>query len=129
MPNIKNRVSLPIPVLAETRPAATTLDVDGRAIILVRLTDHWRAYLNQCPHRGIPLDWTPGQVLDPSGQLLLCAMHGALFHPENGHCLAGPCHGQALTAIDIEVTQDNIWLSLPSAEGADHNSHITERDL
>ncbi|WP_084004697.1 Rieske (2Fe-2S) protein [Terasakiispira papahanaumokuakeensis] len=116
MRDSKNRVGLPIPTLGEKRPAATTLEIDGHAIILVRLKHHWRAYLNQCPHRGIPLDWTPGQVLDQSGQLLLCAMHGALFHPENGHCLAGPCQGKALVAIDIEVTQNRLWLSLPSPE-------------
>lgn len=61
------------------------------------------AYENRCPHAGHPLDWTPGVFLDPAGERLQCASHGARFRIEDGVCVAGPCPGRALTPVAIEV--------------------------
>jgi len=54
------------------------------------------AYVNICPHRGTSLDWQPGEVFDESGVYLICAAHGALFEPDSGLCIAGPCQGAFL---------------------------------
>lgn len=63
------------------------------------------AYLNRCPHLGIELNWMPGRFMDPDNCFIQCANHAALFIPENGQCIAGPCQGDALTSL--EVTEDN----------------------
>ncbi len=61
------------------------------------------AYVNVCPHRGTSLDWQPGEVFDETGLYLICATHGALFEPDTGLCLAGPCQGATLTKIPLKL--------------------------
>lgn len=65
------------------------------------------AYLNRCPHLGIELNWMPGRFLDVDGHFIQCSTHGALFTPERGDCIAGPCQGDALTALEV-VEQDGL---------------------
>ena len=59
----------------------------------VRFEGQPQAYLNRCSHVAMELDWQPNQVFDDSGQWLLCASHGAVYHPGTGGCAGGPCRG------------------------------------
>lgn len=68
------------------------------------------AYVNICPHRGTPLDWQPGEVFDETGLYLICATHGALFEPESGRCIAGPCQGAHLQKIPVRQEGDYVVL-------------------
>lgn len=68
-------------------------------VILVRGGGHVHAYLNSCPHAGVRLDWKPDDFRDYTGEFLLCSMHGALFEPATGHCVAGPCRGSRLVRL------------------------------
>jgi nitrite reductase/ring-hydroxylating ferredoxin subunit len=52
-----------------------------------------QAYLNRCSHVAMELDLQPNRIFDDSGQWLLCASHGAVYHPETGECAGGPCRG------------------------------------
>lgn len=61
-----------------------------------------RAYRNWCPHRGLELDWEAGHFFDASGDLLVCAVHGARYDPAQGRCMGGPCQGRALQALVCE---------------------------
>ena len=61
------------------------------------------AYVNSCPHVGTPLDLFPNELLDEDGHLLVCATHGALFAPDTGSCLAGPCAGDRLAPLPVRV--------------------------
>lgn len=70
-----------------------------------RRGDRVCAYLNRCPHLGIELNWLPGRFLDIDGCFIQCATHGALFTPEDGHCIAGPCQGDALTPLPVQVKE------------------------
>jgi len=72
-------------------------------IFIVRRGDSVFGYLNSCPHTGGPLDWTPDRFLDLDGRYIQCAMHAALFRVENGRCIAGPCNGDRLTPVPVEV--------------------------
>lgn len=83
----------------------------GRAIFLVRRGATLAAYVNSCPHTGGPLDWVEDQFLDLDRRHILCATHGALFRVEDGHCLAGPCKGQGLTAVAIVVAEGEVRLA------------------
>lgn len=101
--------------LAEGQPLR--VGVGDEQLILLRHQGICRAFRNSCPHLGIELDWQPGRFLDHSGNYLQCAMHGARFQLQNGLCIAGPCQGQALTAVAVEEHADAVWLSpLPVVE-------------
>ncbi len=82
---------------------------------VVRSGTEVRAYVNHCPHAGHPLDLRPNHFLTPDGALIVCASHGALFEKEGGRCIAGPCAGQALRAIALEV-RDGLVLLGPQAD-------------
>ena len=82
----------------------------GNKLLAVRRDGQVYAYLNRCPHRGISLEWQPDQFLDHSQSLIQCATHGALFLIESGECVAGPCAGQALSALVCREDAKGIWL-------------------
>jgi len=70
------------------------------------------AYENSCPHTGGPLDWTPDKFIDGDSGHILCATHGALFRVETGECLAGPCAGDWLRALRVDIEGDEIVLEM-----------------
>lgn len=77
---------------------------------VVRYRGRPRAYLNRCSHVPVELDWQPGLFFDSSGLYLTCAVHGALFAPESGHCLSGRCAGRGLEPLQVEERADGIFL-------------------
>ena len=87
--------------------------VDGsmESLILHRNGDAVRAWLNVCPHAGRRLDWAPGEFLKSKDGLLVCAVHGASFETVAGECVAGPCRGDHLRAVAIEVRDGQIHLA------------------
>ncbi|GAB3347911.1 Rieske (2Fe-2S) protein [Lysobacter tyrosinilyticus] len=87
-----------------------TLGDDAESLILHREGDAVRAWLNICPHAGRRLDWAPGQFLKSKEGLLVCAAHGASFELQHGDCVAGPCRGEALRAVAVEVRDRQVWL-------------------
>jgi len=82
---------------------------------LVRTTQGVAAYVNTCPHAGHPLNFKPDRFLTPDRSLILCASHGALFTRDEGLCIAGPCPGQSLRRVPVEVVGEYVLL----AEGVD----------
>ena len=58
--------------------------------------------------------WSGRQISfsTPSASLIQCARHGALFLIESGECVAGPCEGEALHAIDCREDGEGIWIDL-----------------
>lgn len=89
------------------------LDGDAESLILYRDGDHVRAWLNICPHAGRRLDWAPGQFLKSKDGHLVCAAHGASFELGRGECVAGPCRGESLRAVDVSVRDGAVWLATP----------------
>jgi nitrite reductase/ring-hydroxylating ferredoxin subunit len=70
---------------------------------VVRRNGTLRGFIDRCPHTGTPLAFLPDRYLTREGDLILCATHGALFRPDDGLCLAGPCAGRALTPWPVAV--------------------------
>ncbi|WP_166269784.1 Rieske (2Fe-2S) protein [Marinobacter caseinilyticus] len=68
------------------------------------------AYINRCPHLGIELNWMPNRFKEADGHFIQCATHGALFTPDRGDCIAGPCQGDALTALETRQQDGYIWV-------------------
>jgi len=73
---------------------------------IVRRRGQIFAYANICPHRRHPLDLEPHAFLVDNGNLVRCASHGALFCPETGVCLAGPCAGRGLIVLPCRSEPD-----------------------
>ena len=74
-----------------------------QSLFAVRLRGEVYVYRNSCPHRGIELNWQEDQFLDYDDSLIQCTTHGALFIIENGACVAGPCMGESLEALDFSI--------------------------
>jgi nitrite reductase/ring-hydroxylating ferredoxin subunit len=89
-------------------------DIDGVKLLAVRRSGQVYVYENNCPHRGIPLEWQPDRFLDDSASLIQCATHGALFLIESGECIAGPCEGKSLNAIAASENAQGIWVNPPA---------------
>lgn len=81
---------------------------DMREIFIYRQGDEVFAYENSCPHAYIPLNMKDGVFTEKSGKYFMCQNHGALFDIKSGQCLAGPCNGQSLTAVEIEIRDGKI---------------------
>ncbi len=82
---------------------------------VVKATHGVAAYVNTCPHAGHPLDLRPNRFLTPDRTLILCASHGAVFTRDEGLCIAGPCPGQSLRRVPVEVVGEYVLL----ADGVD----------
>ena len=78
-------------------------------IFLVRKNDQVFAYQDICPHAQAPLEWNPDEFLDENKENIICAMHGAKFTIENGDCISGPCRGSALTPVELELVDGNVF--------------------
>ena len=97
--------------------AEAEAEIDGspESLILHRDGQAVRAWLNVCPHAGRRLDWAPGQFLKSKDGLLVCAVHGASFELQRGECVAGPCRGDCLKAVAVEVSDGAVLLALGTA--------------
>ena len=60
-------------------------------------------YVDRCPHAFVPLAKRLDDYLSPSGELIACSWHGALFRVEDGLCVGGPCVGARLTPWPVAV--------------------------
>jgi nitrite reductase/ring-hydroxylating ferredoxin subunit len=79
------------------------VDLASRSIVVGRVDGAWRAYANECRHRALPLDLGASSPMSDDGKHLFCHQHGALYRLTDGRCVLGPCAGEALVAVAIEV--------------------------
>ncbi|MEK9777197.1 MAG: Rieske 2Fe-2S domain-containing protein, partial [Quisquiliibacterium sp.] len=91
-----------------------------RPAFVVRYDGLPRAFLNQCMHVPVELDWQPGRFFDLDGLYLICATHGATYDPVDGLCVAGPCQGRRLIALPVAEHDSAIWVAVrdPAKESA-----------
>lgn len=78
-------------------------------IFIVRNGNTVSAYENSCPHNLSPLNWSEDMFLSDDNEFIQCASHGALFELDTGKCIYGPCMGQALQSVNIEIDDDIIY--------------------
>lgn len=88
-----------------------SIDGDAESLVLHRDGDSIRGWFNVCPHAGRRLDWAPGKFLKTKDGLLVCAAHGASFELGDGACVAGPCRGESLRAVALEVRDGGVYLA------------------
>lgn len=68
------------------------------------------AYLNRCAHVPVELDYDDGKFFDMSGLYFVCSTHGALYAPDTGACLGGPCNGRGLKALRVFERDNAVYL-------------------
>ena len=99
--------------------------LDGQQVLrlfVVRKAGALAAYRNSCPHTGAPLEWLPHQFFDLEQSFIQCAIHGALFRPEDGYCVRGPCVGRSLEPLELEVRDGRLYLA--AATGGPQRSPV-----
>jgi nitrite reductase/ring-hydroxylating ferredoxin subunit len=101
--------------LAAGQSAKFRLACDGRTLegFLVHHGGGFSAFVNRCPHAGTPLDWWPNEFFTEDGRHLICATHGAVYLPDTGLCIGGPCPGASLTRLPIAQEGDTLVIACP----------------
>jgi nitrite reductase/ring-hydroxylating ferredoxin subunit len=52
--------------------------------------------------------------MDLNDEFLQCATHGALFEPDSGYCVEGPCAGQYLTELPSKLRNGIVYIDTES---------------
>ncbi|HVC49546.1 MAG TPA: Rieske 2Fe-2S domain-containing protein [Burkholderiales bacterium] len=88
------------------------VEIEGEVMpaFIVRHLGRVRAYINRCAHVPVELDWQEGEFFDSSGLYLVCSTHGAVYAPESGRCLGGPCVGKHLIPLEVFEEDNRIML-------------------
>jgi len=87
------------------------VEVRGRLVsaFVVRYAGGVHGYLNQCAHVPMEMDWQEGQFFESSGLYLMCATHGAIYEPDTGRCVGGPCRGSHLSKLAVWWQPDALF--------------------
>jgi nitrite reductase/ring-hydroxylating ferredoxin subunit len=86
---------------------------DGKPIdcFLARYRGKLVAYENRCRHLPLTLDFHSGHLFSLDGEHFICQNHNAIYEPLTGLCVRGPCEGQSLNTLKIEVIGEDVWLA------------------
>ena len=99
-----NGIRFPLPALGQ--------NVTG---FVVRFKGVPYAYVNQCAHVSVELDWNPGEFFTAQQDFIICATHGAHYRPDNGFCVMGPCKGKSLKPLKVIEQNDEIIINITPA--------------
>lgn len=83
-------------------PFDVVLDGEDLRAFAIRYDGQVHAYINRCTHVPMEMDFQENRFFDDSGQLLVCATHGATYSPDTGSCVGGPGRGGL---YKIELTE------------------------
>ena len=77
---------------------------------LVLFEGEFKAYVNECRHMEVRLDWQPNDFFDEDKKFIICSTHGALYSPKTGVCISGPCKGQNLIKLKTLERNEDIMI-------------------
>lgn len=105
-------VLAPLAGLPDGQLSERELSIAGEleSVLLLRHGEQVKGWLNVCPHAGRRLDYAPGMFLLSAAGEVVCPVHGATFELEQGLCTAGPCRGQSLRALPLQVVDGQVLL-------------------
>lgn len=98
----------------ETRKFALVCSGGEIECFVLNFRGELRAYVNQCRHVAMGLDWVENRFFTADGRFLLCPTHGALYEPETGLCIAGPPCGRSLRPVPLMERDGWIWAGCPA---------------
>ena len=84
---------------------------DRLDVLVVAKDGKHHAYINSCPHQFIPLEIFPDHFFSEDKKHLICSGHGALFEPDTGLCVDGPCEDEFLDRLEIVEKDGGIYLN------------------
>ena len=97
---------------ALTSDGALTFDAmvrgEVRHCFAVRTAHGVRGFVNVCAHRNQPV-LVDDRPYDDAGRLE-CRAHGALYEPETGLCVGGPCVGGRLLSVGLVEHDGALWV-------------------
>jgi len=101
--------------IAPGRSATFRIQCGARPLngFLVNYAGEYYAYVNRCAHAGTPLDTWPNEFFSEDGQHLVCSTHGAVYAPDSGVCVGGPCPGARLERLRLARDGDTLIVSCP----------------
>lgn len=76
----------------------------------VRFAKKVSAFINRCGHMALTLDIQPAAFFDTDRRYIMCANHAALYDPMTGNCIAGPCDGRGLIALETREQSGQVIL-------------------
>jgi len=85
--------------------------------IVVKKGGKFFAYQNLCQHLPITLDLKDGNFFTHDKKYLQCHMHGAMYEADTGVCIAGPCLGATLVALDLAEEVSHVIVRIPESFG------------
>ena len=96
--------------IADPGSKSFLLDNNGEEIniFIVHKDAQYHGFINSCPHTGVNLEWQEDQFLDMDKNFIQCSTHDALFEINTGRCIYGPCSGDHLTPVEIEVIDNRL---------------------
>ena len=73
-------------------------------MLLLRKGSEVHAFVNRCPHFGVPLAARQEQLLQQPLASLTCNVHYARFRWSDGLCESGECVGESLIPVALVVS-------------------------
>ena len=112
MNNTKQTLICATAELSDPDSFGFSIEKNGEIVqgFLIKSDGQYFAYKNSCPHTGSPLDWLEHQFLDSEKVLIQCAVHDARFIIDTGECIVGPCFGQSLQKLEIEIRDEGVYI-------------------
>jgi len=83
---------------------------------LINYQGTFHAYVNRCRHMTTPLDFVRYQFFTEDGSRLICLTHGALYEPDSGVCVEGPCKGLALYRLPVLIDRGEVLVGCPPGD-------------
>ena len=80
---------------------------------VIRHDGDLHAYVNECRHVAMTLDWVENQFFTEDGAHLMCPTHGAWYVPGTGECVAGPPCGKRLYRVPLVEREGQLFALTP----------------
>ena len=79
------------------------LELDGFPLLLVRLGNEVRAFVNACPHQYMPLNHKGDKLISADKTIVRCTNHSAGFSALTGEGVEGLGIGECLDPVPLRV--------------------------
>lgn len=100
----------------------TSVEVNGKTILLLRLDGTWYAYPGECPHHGAPL--ADGLLHDGH---VLCPWHQAIYDARTG-ALQEPPSLDGLKTLPVRIDGQNVIVDLSGEDEASAEPEMVRAD-
>jgi nitrite reductase/ring-hydroxylating ferredoxin subunit len=84
--------------------------------ILINDRGNYYAYVNRCRHMPTPLDFVRDEFFSDDRRYLQCYTHGALYEFASGLCVSGPCKGESLYRLPVQIDRGEVLVGCPEGD-------------